>query len=185
MESCLGLLLDFLVKKIMVKVLFDFIFNDFGSTIICKIESQIMPQSSIRLAQFQWNISHLIAHLFIGFRWFCLASKKWIKTKNTDNHTINSVLLWPISRFVGMTALEPFPKSYWKPVVSIDFFRDPSPFSSRTGVFWCFRDIKLVKTVQIGTFGFPKPKMQQTKLILKYLSTRFSIINKVFVLPVW
>ena len=31
----------------------------------------------------------------------------FIKTKNTDNHTINSVLIKPITRFVGVAGFEP------------------------------------------------------------------------------
>ena len=31
-----------------------------------------------------------------------------LKTKNTDNHTINSVLVWPINRFVGVAGLKLF-----------------------------------------------------------------------------
>ena len=32
---------------------------------------------------------------------------KCVKTKNTDNHTINSVLIQPSTRFVGVAGFEP------------------------------------------------------------------------------
>lgn len=39
---------------------------------------------------------------------FLLYQIKYIKTENTDSYTINSILLWIITRFVEVASLEPF-----------------------------------------------------------------------------